>query len=75
MYAGHFEHIDSEGADRPLSQFRGATVYRLRIGSYVAECSCGWSAPRRLLKAAACQDAWAHAAQSGCQLRHPLIHQ
>jgi hypothetical protein len=61
MYATHPENVAT------------AAVYRLRIGSYVAQCSCGWSAPRRLLKAAACQDAWAHAAQWGCQLHHPLM--
>jgi hypothetical protein len=73
MYARHSERIGSEDADRPSAEFLSAAVYRLRIGSYVAQCSCGWSAHRRLLKAAACQDVWAHAAQSGCQLRHPLI--
>jgi hypothetical protein len=73
MYARHSENIGSEEANRTSSEFRGAAVYRLRIGSYVADCSCGWSAPRSLLKAAACQDAWAHAAQSGCQLRQPLM--
>jgi hypothetical protein len=75
MYARHSDNIGSEEADRRFGEFQGAAVYRLRIGSYVAECSCGWSAPRRLLKAAACQDAWAHTAQHGCQLRHPLIHE
>ena len=73
MYTKHFENFDSEEADRPCGESQSAAVYRLRIGSYKAECSCGWSAHRRLLKAAACQDAWAHAAQSGCHLRQPLI--
>jgi hypothetical protein len=65
MYASHPEKVGSPEA----------AVYRLRIGSYVAECSCGWSAPRRMLKASACQDAWVHSAQDGCQLRQPLVHE
>jgi hypothetical protein len=75
MYARHFGNIGSEEANRSSGEFRAAAVYRLHIGSYVADCSRGWSAPRRLLKAAACQDAWAHAAQSGCQIRQPLMHE
>jgi hypothetical protein len=75
MYARHIDNFDSEDANSLPSDFESTAVYRLRTGSHVAQCSCGWSAPRRLLKAAACQDAWAHAAQSGCQLRHPLIHE
>jgi hypothetical protein len=74
MYAGHPENIGSEEVDRPSGDLQCVAVYRLRIGSYVAQCWCGWLAPRRLLKAAACQDAWVHAAQSGCHLRHPLMH-
>jgi hypothetical protein len=70
MYATH-----PEEANHPTEEFRGAAVYRWRIGCYMAECSCGWSAARRLLKASACQDAWAHAAQNGCELRHPLLHE
>jgi hypothetical protein len=58
MYARHPENIVSEDADRPSGDLRCAAVYRLRIGSYVAECPCGWFSPRRLLRAAACQDAW-----------------
>jgi hypothetical protein len=73
MCTTHFENIDTEEADRPCGESQGAAVYRLRIGSYVAECSCGWSAHRRLLKAAACQDAWAHAAQQGCAVSNPLV--
>jgi hypothetical protein len=75
MYARHPENIGSEDADRPSGDLRCTAVYRLYIGSYVAECSCGWFSPRRLLKAAACQNAWAHAAQSGCRLRVPLMHE
>jgi hypothetical protein len=75
MYATHPENIGSDQADRPTGELQFAAVYRLRIGSYVAACSCGWFSPRRLLKAAACQDAWAHAAQRGCRLRVPLTHE
>lgn len=75
MYARHPENIGSEDTDRPSGDLGCLAVYRLGIGSYWAECSCGWTARRRKLKAAACQDAWAHAAQSGCQLRVPLIHE
>ena len=69
MHAGH-----PGDSKRSPGECEVATVYRLRIGSYVADCSCGWFAPRRLLKAAACQDVWVHAAQSGCQLRWPLVY-
>lgn len=50
-----------------------ATVHRRNVGNYRAECSCGWTAPRRWLKAAACQDAWIHAAQEGCEVSYPLV--
>lgn len=73
MYATQPENVGSREANRSPSEFGAAAVYRLRIGNYAAQCSCGWSSPRRLLKAAACQDVWAHAAQRGCQLRHPLM--
>jgi hypothetical protein len=50
-------------------------IYAMGIGNSYAFCTCGWLGTRRLLKASACQDAWAHAAQSGCQLRHSPLHQ
>ena len=75
MYATHPDHIGPKEANGSLGETGAAAVYRLRIGNYVAECSCGWSGPRRLLKASACQDAWVHAAQDGCRLRQPLIHE
>jgi hypothetical protein len=73
MYARHFKSLDSKEDDCQSGDLWYAVVYRLSIGSYVAQCSCGWLAPRRLLKAAACQDAWAHAAQPDCQLCVPLV--
>jgi hypothetical protein len=48
-------------------------VCDMGIGSSYAFCTCGWLSSRRLLKAAACQDAWAHAGQNGCELRNPLV--
>jgi hypothetical protein len=48
-------------------------VHRIRLGRYRAVCACGRSSKHRLLKAAACQDAWAHAARFGCRLRRPLV--
>ena len=48
-------------------------VVRVGVGNSYAVCSCGWSGARRLLKAAACQDAWAHAAQEGCDISNPLV--
>jgi hypothetical protein len=48
-------------------------VYRTCVGNSYAVCSCGWSGSQRLLKAAACQDAWAHAAQNHCEVHFPLV--
>jgi hypothetical protein len=39
MYATHPENIGSDEADRPSGELRFAAVYRLRIGSYVADCA------------------------------------
>jgi len=55
------------------STARIVTVYRVRVGNSYAACSCGWSARRRILKAAACQDAWMHAAHSDCDVNVPLV--
>jgi hypothetical protein len=52
---------------------RIVSVNRVRVGNSYAVCSCGWSAPRRVLKALACQDAWMHAAHSGCDVNYPLV--
>jgi hypothetical protein len=49
------------------------TVYRARIGNSYAACSCGWSTPRRMLKAVACHDAWMHAAHGDCDVNVPLV--
>jgi hypothetical protein len=52
---------------------RIVSVYRVRVGNSRAACSCGWSGRRRILKAEACQDAWMHAAHSGCDVNFPLV--
>jgi hypothetical protein len=49
------------------------TVFNAGIGNSYAVCSCGWSGSRRMLKAAACQDAWVHAAQNRCDIHRPLV--
>jgi|KBSSwiStaDraftv2_1062776.scaffolds.fasta_scaffold569849_2 hypothetical protein len=48
-------------------------VHRVGIGYSYAMCSCGWSGSRRRLKAAACQDAWAHAAENRCNVAYPMV--
>jgi hypothetical protein len=48
-------------------------VHRIGIGHSYAMCSCGWSGSRRLLKAAACQDAWGHAVENGCVVAYPMV--
>jgi hypothetical protein len=60
-------------ADRPIIEPGIVAVYRIRTGNSYAVCSCGWSGSRRLLKAAACQDAWAHAAQNRCEDHYPMV--
>ncbi|MDX1891814.1 hypothetical protein [Mycolicibacterium sp. 050158] len=48
-------------------------VHLLGFCHTTGRCSCGWTGRRRLLRAAAEQDAWAHAAQRGCTVASPLI--
>lgn len=50
-----------------------AYVYNRGIGNSTAGCSCGWIGRRRLLKAAAEQDAWSHCAYLGCGVSVPLV--
>jgi hypothetical protein len=38
-----------------------------------AVCSCGWAGKRRLLKAAAEQDAWVHSMHEKCTVALPLV--
>jgi hypothetical protein len=73
MYARHFETFDADEDDRRSRAIGCTTVYRLHVGRYVAACSCGWSARRRIVKAMACQDAWMHAARGGCDVSVPLV--
>jgi hypothetical protein len=48
-------------------------IWDMGIGNFYAICTCDWLGTRRLLKASACQDAWAHAARNGCEVRQPLV--
>ncbi|MEU0498837.1 hypothetical protein [Mycobacterium sp. NPDC006124] len=50
-----------------------ASVHRPGRLDSTATCSCGWSGRRRLLTAAAEQDAWAHAMRDGCEVSCPLV--
>lgn len=38
-----------------------------------AGCSCGWSGKRRVLRAAATQDAWLHSIHERCEVAVPLV--
>ena len=49
------------------------SVHLLGFGNVTAWCSCGWAGRRRLLKAAAMQDAWAHSARDRCEVSSPLL--
>lgn len=49
------------------------SVHLLGLANTTARCSCGWVGRRRLLKAAAEQDAWAHSARDGCVVSSPLV--
>jgi hypothetical protein len=49
------------------------SVHLLGLFDTTARCSCGWAGRRRFLKAAAEQDAWAHAMQVGCEVSSPLV--
>ena len=62
----------------PRASFEGhshgvVAVHHLGPCRTTAGCSCGWAGPRRLLKAAAEQDAWAHSAAAGCVVASPLV--
>jgi hypothetical protein len=48
-------------------------VHRHGFGFSVAVCSCGWTGHRRLLKAAAQQDAWVHSMHQKCRVSVPLV--
>ncbi|WP_263994978.1 hypothetical protein [Mycobacterium yunnanensis] len=50
-----------------------ASVRRLGRFDATASCSCGWSGRRRVLTAAAEQDAWAHAMRDRCEVSTPLV--
>jgi hypothetical protein len=48
-------------------------VYNYRFAHSVAACSCGWTARRRFIKAAAQQDAWVHSMHDKCTVSFPLV--
>jgi hypothetical protein len=48
-------------------------VHKHGFARSVAVCSCGWNGHRRLLKAAAQQDAWAHSMHQKCTVSVPLV--
>ena len=48
-------------------------VHNYGFGHSVAACSCGWTARRRYLKAAAKQDAWEHSMHEKCDISIPLV--
>ena len=73
MHTKHFETFDAHQDDRRSDDLGCAAVYRSHIGNYVAACTCGWSARRRILKAMACQDAWMHSARGDCDVSVPLV--
>jgi hypothetical protein len=64
--------VDVETA--PLDEQGVVSVHRLGVGHTTAGCSCGWAGRRRLLRAAAEQDAWAHAATDRCAVSSPLVY-
>ncbi len=49
------------------------SVHHLGLGNATASCSCGWAGRRRLLKAAAEQDAWLHSMHDRCEVSSPLV--
>lgn len=49
------------------------SVHVLGLGNTAARCSCGWAGRRRLLKAAAEQDAWTHSMHDRCDVSSPLV--
>ena len=49
------------------------SVHILGFANAVPACSCGWAGRRRYLKAAAEQDAWAHAMHDRCSVSSPLL--
>lgn len=53
---------------------RGVVSVHLRgLANSSASCSCGWAGRRRILRAAAEQDAWAHSVQDRCEVSCPLV--
>ena len=49
------------------------SVHNFGFGHSQAVCSCGWTGRRRLLKAAAIQDAWLHSMHENGTVSFPLV--
>jgi hypothetical protein len=73
MGAGTTGDADSHSASVRDDEHGVVSVHSLGFGNTTAWCSCGWAGRRRLLKAVAMQDAWAHAAQDSCEVSSPLL--
>ncbi|SEH77781.1 hypothetical protein SAMN04489835_4017 [Mycolicibacterium rutilum] len=56
-----------------LSAVGTVTVHDSGVARSCARCSCGWTGKRRLLKAAAEQDAWMHSIHQRCVVGVPLV--
>jgi hypothetical protein len=65
---------DSGDLPRPDVLMNGlAAVHNYGFGHSMAACSCGWTARRRYLKAAAKQDVWVHSMHEKCDISIPLV--
>jgi hypothetical protein len=65
--------LEVEGGQVRRDRPKMIAVYNYGFGRSIALCSCGWSGPRRYLKALAAQDAWTHSAHEKCALSVPLV--
>jgi hypothetical protein len=72
--AAPIDAIDASDLPRPDVLVYGlVAVHNYGFGHSVAACSCGWTARRRYLKAAAKQDAWVHSMHEKCNISIPLV--
>ena len=68
--------LTRDGGDSGLSDRAPdgvVSVHILGLAKAIAACSCGWAGHRRFLRAAAEQDAWAHAIHDRCWVSSPLL--
>jgi hypothetical protein len=72
--AAPIDVIDVGDMPRPDVLTQGiVAVHNYGFGHSTAACSCGWTARRRYLKAAAEQDAWVHSMHQKCEIAVPLV--